>query len=349
MTLEIRDRLIGGLVIPAHPLALTPGRRLDERRQRALTRYYLDAGVGGVAVGVHSTQFAIRDPSIGLYEPVLALAAETIDEHEAAGGTPVVRVVGIIGDTEQATAEASVAGDLGYHVALVSLGGLDDWPLERLVDHLRAVAEVMPVMGFYLQPAVGGRELPFEFWRMLSEMDRLVAIKIAPFDRYRTLEVMRAVVESGRAGEIALYTGNDDHIVLDLLTPYRLDEGPSLHMVGGLLGQWAVWTRRAVELHAACRRVVTRGDPVSHDLLTTATQLTEANRAIFDFVHGYAGCLPGIHEVLRRQGLLAGTWCLRSDEILSPGQSAKIDRVLEAYPHLTDDDFVREHRDRWLS
>ncbi len=324
-------------------------RRLDERRQRALTRYYLAAGAGGLAIGVHTTQFAIHDPMVGLYEPVLTLAAETIEECERLGAGPVVRVAGIVGDTQQATSEATLAADLGFHVGLVDLrhtaGGTDD----RGVEHLRAVAEIIPVMGFYLQPAVGGRDLPYRFWRRVAELDRLVAVKIAPFDRYRTLEVVRAVVDAGRGDEIALYTGNDDHIVLDLLTAFRFGDGPELHMVGGLLGQWAVWTNRATSLHDECRRLVTGGMPIPPRLLTVAAQLTDANGAIFDAMHGYAACIPGIHEILRRQGLLAGTWTLNPREVLSPGQSADIARVLSAYPDLTDDVFVAEHRDQWLA
>jgi len=350
MANDVRARLLEGLAIPAHPLALTSGRRLDERRQRALTRYYLDAGAGGIAVGVHTTQFGIRQPSIGLYEPVLALAAATIAEPDAGDDAEVIlRVAGVIGDTTQAAAEARIAHDLGYHVALVSLGGLDERSVGELIDHVRAVAEIIPVMGFYLQPAVGGRDLPIDLWRGVAEIERLVAIKIAPFDRYKTAEVVRAVVDVGRAGEIALYTGNDDHIILDLLTPYRFGAAAAVHMVGGLLGQWAIWTRRAVELHAECRRIVQRGDAVPPSLLSTAAQLTDANSAIFDAAHGYAGCLPGVHEILRRQGLLGGTWCLRAEEVLSPGQVAEIDRVLSAYPNLCDDIFVAENLDRWLA
>ncbi|MGD2135698.1 MAG: dihydrodipicolinate synthase family protein [Gemmatimonadales bacterium] len=347
MALDVRTRLLEGLVIPAHPLALDAERRLDARRQRALTRYYLDAGAGGVAVGVHTTQFAIRDPGVDLYRPVLQLAADSVRAHERAADT--VLVAGIVGETPQALHEAATARDLGYHVGLVSLGGLDDYSIDDLVAHVRAVADVLPVMGFYLQPAVGGRPLPYAFWRRLCDVDRLVAIKIAPFDRHRTLDVVRAVADAGRARDVALYTGNDDHIVLDLLTPFLTGDGPPVHMVGGLLGQWAVWTRRAVEIHAECRRVVTSGTAVPRALLTLAHELTDANGAIFDAANGYAGCLPGIHEVLRRQGLLAGTWCLREDEVLSPGQLDEIERVLARYPHLADDAFVAERRDRWLA
>jgi dihydrodipicolinate synthase/N-acetylneuraminate lyase len=338
------SRLREGLVIPAHPLALTPARRLDERRQRALTRYYLAAGAGGLAVGVHTTQFAIREA--GLLEPVLALAAEEMDR--AAGPAPV-RVAGIAGPTPRAVAEAAIAARHGYHLGLVSLAALADASVPVLVDHVRAVGEVLPVFGFYLQPAVGGRDLPFDFWRRLADLESVVAIKVAPFDRYRTLDVLRAVAQSGRAGDVALYTGNDDHIVSDLLTPYQVSaDQPPVRFVGGLLGQWAVWTRRAVELHAWCRGVVRLGGAVPQRLLTLGAQLTDANGAIFDAAHRYAGCLPGIHAVLAAQGLLAGIWCLDPRAELSPGQGAEIARIRDAYPHLTDDDFVREHLEDWL-
>jgi dihydrodipicolinate synthase/N-acetylneuraminate lyase len=349
MASAVRARLREGLVIPAHPLALTVERRLDERRQRALTRYYLEAGAGGIAVGVHTTQFAIHDPAIGLLDPVLALASETVAEHEAAARRAIMRVAGVIGRTAQAVREATRARDLGYDVALVGLGGTDERTQDELVTHVGAVADVLPVMGFYLQPAVGGRDLPYAFWRRLMEIEALVAVKIAPFDRYRTLDVVRAVVATGRAGDVALYTGNDDQIVLDLLTPLRVASGDPVHIVGGVLGQWAVWTRRAVQLHTACRRIAAERQSVPLQLLTVAAELTDANGAIFDAAHGFRGCLAGIHEILRRQGLLEGTWCLDPGEVLSPGQADEIDRILAAYPHLTDDEFVAAGRDRWLA
>jgi len=345
MALDIRKRLLDGLVIPAHPLALTADRRLDPRRQTALTRYYLDAGAGGIAVGVHTTQFGIHDPLVGLYPPVLQLAATTAAEH---GDDRVLLVAGVTGRTPEAVGEAITARELGYHAVLVSLAGLDDVSVEGLVDHMRAVAEVLPVIAFYLQPAVGGRPLPIEFWHAVAAVEQLVAVKIAPFDRYRTSQVIRAIVEAGRADDVALYTGNDDHIVLDLLTPYRFGNRPPVHMVGGLLGQWAIWANRAVEIHAECRRIVRKGEPVPISLFQLAQQITDANSAIFDSAHGYAGALPGIHEVLRRQGLLEGTWCLDEREVLSPGQKEEIDRVLEDYPELTDDEFVRENIGRWM-
>lgn len=330
-------------MIPAHPLALTARRSLDERRQVALSRYYLDAGAGGLAVGVHTTQFAIRER--GLLRPVLALAAETARSW---GARPrVALVAGIAGRTRQAVAEAALARDLGYDAGLVSLAAFGDAPEAALVRHCRRIAEVIPLFGFYLQPAVGGRPLGAAFWRALAGVPGLVAIKVAPFDRYATLEVVRAMAESGR-DDVALYTGNDDSILHDLVTPFRFVVGRRVverRMAGGLLGQWAVWTRRAVELLARVKAAPVSGP---RDWPATAAALTDANGAIFDPRHRFAGCIPGIHEVLRRQGLLAGTWCLDPRERLSPGQSDEITRVLGAYPALQDDAFVAEHRDRWL-
>jgi dihydrodipicolinate synthase/N-acetylneuraminate lyase len=332
-----RDILRRGTVIPAHPLALTAERKLDERRQRALTRYYLAAGSGGVAVGVHTTQFEIRDPRCGLYQPVLALAMEELR------GRDVVKVAGIAGPSAQAVREAEFAARAGYDTGLVSLGALRDASAAELLDHVRTIASILPVFGFYLQPSVGGRVLPYDFWRGFAEIENVVAVKIAPFNRYQTLDVVRAVAESGRASEIALYTGNDDSIVTDLLTPFRF-AGRTLRIAGGLLGHWAVWTRRAVELvervHAA--------PAVSPEWLTLAAEVTDSNAALFDPQNQFRGCIAGIHEVLRRQGLLAGRWCLNPGEDLSPGQTDEIDRVCRAYPHLTDDDFVREHLYEWM-
>jgi len=345
-TASFRDTLRRGIVIPAHPLALTADRRLDERRQRALTRYYLAAGAGGVAVGVHTTQFAIRDPKIGLYRPVLELAAETARDSTA------LRIAGICGPTVQATAEARTACDLGYHAGLLSLGALRDASTDHLIEHARAVAEILPVMGFYLQPSAGGRLLDYDFWRRFAEIRNVVAIKIAPFNRYQTLDVIRAVAEAGRAGDIALYTGNDDTIVADLLTTFRFATagGPAcLRIAGGLLGHWAVWTRRAVELLHRIHAIVERGAAIPAGLLTLAAEITDANAALFDPHQNFAGCITGIHEVLRRQGLLAGRWCLDPSEDLSPGQLQEIDRVLAAYPHLNDDDFVRQNLAKWLA
>lgn len=341
----VRALLRRGTVIPAHPLALTAARKLDERRQRALTRYYLAAGVGGLAVGVHTTQFGIRDPKVGLYRPVLELAAETLGERRRA--RPVIRIAGIVGRTAQAVREARIAADLGYHLGLLSLAALPDATDAQLIRHARAVAGEIPLFGFYLQAAVGGRLLGAAFWRRFAEIENVAAIKIAPFDRYATLDVMRAVAESGRAGEIALYTGNDDHIIGDLVTPYRFGQR-AVRMVGGLLGHWAVWTSRAVAQHAACRRLALSGRPVPPAMLRLAAQITDASAAVFDAANGFAGCIPGIHEVLRRQGLLVGRWCLDPREELSEGQLREIDRVRAAYPHLNDDAFVAQHLDDWL-
>lgn len=350
---DVARLLRRGVVIPAHPLALTAERRLDERHQRALTRYYLAAGAGGVAVAVHTTQFAIREPSVGLLRPVLELAAETVAEQQRPGGSaadrPVIRVAGVMGRTDQAVAEASLARDLGYHLALVQLGAFADAPDDALVAHCERVAEVLPLFGFYLQPAVGGRRLGRDFWRRFAAIPNAMAIKIAPFDRYATLEVVEGVAASGRAGEMALYTGNDDDIVLDLLKRFP-GPGPEggLRIVGGLLGHWAVWTSRAVAMLTRVHEVVAAGSAVPTDLLDLAVRTTAANAALFDPANGFRGSIAGIHEVLRRQGLMAGRWCLDPDEDLSSGQAEAIDRVIAAWPDLTDDDFVAEHLDDWL-
>jgi hypothetical protein len=345
----LRRHLNDGQVIPAHPLALTERRTLDERRQRALTRYYVEAGAGGIAVGVHTTQFAIRDPRHGLFRPVLELAAETARAARRPDDSPFLLVAGAVGDTRQAVAEAELAASLGYDMVLLSLGALRDACEPELVRHCRSVADVLPLFGFYLQPAVGGRVLGYEFWRAFADIDRAWAIKIAPFDRYRTIDVVRAVADAGR-DDIALYTGNDDAIVQDLLTPFPVRRGGKevvRRIAGGLLGQWAMWTRRAVRLLERVRSA--REGAIGVELLREGAALTDANGAIFDAAHRFAGCIPGIHEVLRRQGLLAGLWCLDPEETLSPGQSAAIDRVCRDYGWLTDDAFVREHLDRWLA
>lgn len=333
----LRDRLRSGLVIPAHPLAVNARRRLDERRQRALTRYYLAAGAGGVAVGVHTTQFAIRDPKHGLLQPVLELAAEEARNAE------VVRIAGVCGKRKQAVSEAQLAATLQYDAALLSLGALKGASIAELMEHARCIASIIPVMGFYLQPAVGGRLLPYGFWRQFVEIENVVAIKIAPFNRYQTIEVVRAVADSGRAHEVALYTGNDDNILNDLLTPFEFG-GKRIRIVGGLLGQWAIWTKAAV----AQLNLVKAPSKNFADILALGAQVTDANAAIFDAANEFRGCIPGIHEVLRRQGLLAGRWCLDPKEDLSPGQLDEIDRVCRSYPHLQDDAFVKEHLDDWL-
>lgn len=348
---RVRDVLRQGIVIPAHPLAISAARKLDERRQRALSRYYIAAGAGGIAVGVHTTQFQIHDPKVGLLRPVLSIAAEELDRGDAARDAPLVRVAGICGETSQAVAEASLARDLKFQFGLVSLGALRKRSIPQLVEHCRAVAEVIPLFAFYLQPKVGGIELPYEFWRRLCELENVAAIKIAAFDRYRTLHVIRAVIDSGRE-DIALYTGNDDNIVVDLISSVRSAIGGTAlerRFVGGLLGQWAVWTANAVALHRRCREIVASTQPIPSELLTLANALTDANGAVFDAANDFRGCIPGIHEVLRRQGLLENTWCLDEQDVLSPGQAEEISRVCATYPHLTDDAFVAEHRDKWLS
>jgi dihydrodipicolinate synthase/N-acetylneuraminate lyase len=337
------DVIRAGGVIPAHPLALDDDRRLDERRQRALTRYYVEAGASGLAVGVHTTQFAIHDPAVGLLRPVLELAAETALSYPA---RPVALVAGVCGPVRQAVAEAELAASLGYHAVLLPPHPEPDE--KGLLDRARAVGEVLPVIGFYLQPAVGGRPLSRRFWATLAAIESVIAIKVAPFDRYRTRDVLHGVALSGRAGHIALYTGNDDHILGDLLTPHRV-AGVELGFVGGLLGQFAVWTRRAVELLEEVRRARAGDDGALRRLLVLDGQLTEANAAIFDAANGFRGCIPGIHEVLRRAGLLAGRWCLDPGEDLSPRQADEIAQVCAAYPQLCDDEFVAEHLDRWLA
>jgi hypothetical protein len=339
----IAARLRAGCAIPAHPLALDATRALDPRRQRALSRYYLDAGAGGLAVGVHTTQFAIRER--GLFEPVLRLAAEE------ASGRGAILVGGAIGRTDQALREAAVARGLGYHAVLLSLAAWKGASEDEIVAHCAAVAREMPVFGFYLQPAVGGVPLSPRFWARFAAIDNVVAIKIAPFDRYRTLDVLRGVLEAGAEERVALYTGNDDHIVADLLTPFRLahrGEAHTLRIVGGLLGHWSVWTRAAVALQARCRAAALAGE-VPPELLALDAAVTEMNAAVFDVAHGFHGCIAGCHEVLRRQGLLEGTWCLDPAEGLSPGQAELLSAVAQRYPDLTDDAFVRDNLHRWLS
>jgi len=344
---QFRALLQRGLVIPAHPLALTEDLKLDERHQRALTRYYCDAGSGGVAVGVHTTQFSIRDSSVGLFEPVLELALEEVHSFEKRTGKVLAKIGGICGDTPSACREASTLRRLGYDGGLLSLAALSDASNEALIEHCRAVGEIIPLIGFYLQPAVGGRPLNAAFWESFVEIESVVAIKVASFDRYQTMEVLRAVAHSGRGSEIALYTGNDDNIVADLLTEFRFGERTA-HFVGGLLGQWAVWTSRAVELLSAVHDAKHNGARLD-TVLARGAEITDANAAIFDARNQFRGCVPGIHEVLRRQGLLAGRWCLEANETLSEGQLEEIDRVYSSYPLLNDDGFVAEHLDRWLA
>lgn len=347
---EVRQMLGRGMVIPAHPLALNRERQLDERRQRALTRYYCEAGAGGVAVGVHTTQFAIRDPQVGLFERVLELAVETVCESEGSLGRRIVKVAGSCGETAQARREAQLARRLGYDAGLLSLGALRDAATPELIAHCQAVAAEIPILGFYLQPAVGGRILDAEFWRRFLEIENVVAIKVAPFNRYQTLDVVRALAESGREAEVALYTGNDDNIVADLLTEFRVSARGrvvSLRFAGGLLGHWAVWTRRAVELLDQVRDCRSRPERTAK-VLARSAEITDANAALFDARNGFAGCIAGLHEILRRQGLLEGCCCLDPNEDLSPGQMDEIDRICRSYPHLNDDAFVAANIDRWL-
>ena len=349
---SLRSALLRGMVIPAIPLALDSSRRFDPQRERALLRYYLDSGAGGIAAGVHTTQFEIRDPKHGLFKPVLSAVSATIDEWSGITGKAIMKIGGVCGQTQQAKEEAAFLVSTGYHAGLLSLAGHGKDSSEELIEHVREVAKIIPVIGFYLQSAVGGRVLPYDFWRGLAAIDNVIAIKIAPFNRYQTFNVVRAVAESGRADEIALYTGNDDNIVIDLLTEYaiRSDSGlRRIRIAGGLLGHWSVWTSRAVELLAKARELSASEAPIPQSMLTLAQEVTDANAVIFDAAHAFAGCIPGIHEVLRRQGLLEGTWCLDPKENLWPGQAEEIDRVCRAYPHLTDDDFVRENLGKWLA
>ena len=348
--MDLRGYLLAGHVIPAQPLALDEQRKFSERHQRAITRYYVAAGAGGLAVGVHSTQFEIREPQHGLFQPVLELAARTIDEELARTPRPFVKIAGICGRTEQAVREAELARSLGYHAGLVSLAAFRTDADEAMVAHCARVADVLPVVGFYLQPAAGGRLASYGFWRRFAEIPNVVAIKIAPFNRYQTLDVIRAVIDAGR-DDIALYTGNDDTIVADLLTPFSFTRADgsrvTRRIVGGLLGHWGVWTRRAVELLDEIKRV--RAHPsLDARWLERAAAITDMNAALFDAANEFRGCIPGILEVLRRQGLVLSFHCLNPAETLSPGQAGELTRVCAAYPELTDDAFVAEHRDRWL-
>jgi len=346
---EIKKHLHEGTVIPAHPLALTADRKLDEARQRLLTRYYMASGAGGIAIGVHTTQFQIRDPEIGLYRKVLELAAEEINIADL--NRPFIKVAGVSGSTEQAVNEAKICTELGYDIVLVSTNGLGDWSEEALLERTRKIAEVIPVFGFYLQPSVGGRVLSFDFWKAFAEIENVQAIKMAPFNRYQTLEVVRAVCESSRRDEIVLYTGNDDNIINDLLTTYKfiVDEKPvTKDIVGGLLGHWAVWTNKAVELLNTVKKAKQDGSKFPKDLLTLNVAVTDSNAAFFDASNNFHGCIAGIHEVLYRQGILKGIWCLDENEDLSPGQKEEIDRVYKDYPDLNDDEFVKNNIGEWM-
>ncbi|MDN4071698.1 dihydrodipicolinate synthase family protein [Fictibacillus terranigra] len=339
---EIKELLMDGTVIPAHPLALDKNRKLDEKSQRRLTNYYIDAGAGGVAVGVHTTQFEIRDPEFNLYEKVLRMAAEEVQNRELQ--KPFIKVAGICGGMEQAKEEAAMAKELGYDLGLLSPGGLSHFSEDEMLERTKKVSEILPVFGFYLQPSVGGRVFSYDFWCEFANIPNVYAIKMAPFNRYQTLDVIRAVCQSKRRDEIALYTGNDDNIVQDLLTSYEMavdGERVRKSIVGGLLGHWAVWTKKAVELFDEIKSV-RDGEVIPAYLMRRNQEITDANAAFFDAANGFKGCIAGINEVLARQGILQGNWCLLEHEKLSPGQSAEIDRVYRDYPHLSDDSFVKQ-------
>lgn len=347
---EILGTLHKGVVIPAMPLALNKYRKLDERRQGALLRYYLEAGAGGIAVAVHTTQFEIRHPQINLFEPVLRIASDVIDQFVNKTQKSVIRIAGLTGKTEQASNEARLAVSLGYHAGLLSLAAFPEASNKTILEHCRKIADIIPLFGFYLQPAVGGRVLNVDFWRAFAEIENVIAIKIAPFNRYQTIDVVRGVVESGRSDEIALYTGNDDNILVDLLTEFKFDLGSkvvSKRIVGGLLGHWAVWTRSAVRLLEQIQHGRLEGDTLAQ--LSLSMQISDSNAAFFDAANDFKGCIVGIHEVLRRQGLMEGLWTLNENEVLSPGQKEEIDRVYKAYPDLNDDDFVAENLESWLA
>ena len=344
---QVLAKVRKGTVIPAQVLALDENRKFAPKYQRALCRYFIDSGVGGIAVGVHSTQFAIRDPQIGLFEPVLKETGKFIDEYCAQTGKKIIKVGGVCGRTEQAVREAEFEGSCGYDAVLLSMAAFKNDSIESMIFHCKEVAKVMPLIGFYLQPSVGGRRLPYEFWREFFEIENLLAVKMAPFNRYCTLDVMRAAAESGR-DDVTLYTGNDDNLLVDLISEYKFN-GKKLRIKGGLLGHWSCWTKKAVELLDELHAVIDRGADIPQELLTRAIEITDCNAAFFDTAHDFAGCIPGLHEVLRRQGLLPGTWCLDPEEVLSPGQSDEISRVYAAYPHLHDDDFVKANLAKWLA
>ena len=347
---DVLEILRQGVVISAHPLALDDQRKFDEKYQRTLTRYYCAAGAGGLAVGVHTTQFEIRESKYNLLEPVLTLASETINHISQSKNQPIIKIAGVVGKTDQAVKEAQLASDLGYHFGLVSLGALKEETNPQLIEHLKAISEIIPIFGFYLQPSVGGRILDYQFWRKAVEIENFLAIKMAPFNRYYTLDVIRAVRDSGKADKISFYTGNDDNIVVDLLSKYSFSENEQpLQIVGGLLGQWAVWTKKAVEQLEEIHQIKKQGDQITDRYFQLANQITDANAAIFDPQNSFAGCIPGIHEILRRQGLLQNRFTLNPNEELSPGQLEEIDRVYKMYPHLNDDEFVKEHLDDWLN
>lgn len=347
---SIKKLLFQGTVIPAHPLALDENGSLDERRQQLLTKYYMASGAGGIAVGVHTTQFKIRDPQINLYHKVLKLAVDEVKKANLQ--THFLTIAGVSGDTEQALNEAKIAAELNYDMVLLSTNGLGNWTEKMLLQRAVEIAEIMPVFGFYLQPAVGGKILSYEFWKQFAEIPNVYAIKMAPFNRYQTLEVVRAVCNSSRNNDIALYTGNDDNIVMDLLTTFEIRVQGNIvkkDIVGGLLGHWAVWTNKAVDLLKNIKKIKASNGDVPKKIISLSMAITDANAAFFDSANNFQGCIPGIHEVLMRQGLLKGTWCLDKNEVLSPNQKEEIDRVYKDYPALNDDEFVKENITKWLN
>ncbi len=347
--LEALRILSEGTVIPATPLALNEDKSFDEKTQRTLMRYYLDAGAGGIATAVHSTQFEIREPEIGLFEPILKLVSEEIDAFERNTGRVIVKIAGVCGEIEQALKEAELAKAYGYDAVLLSPGGLNHLSEEELLIRAEKVATVMPVIGFYLQSAVGGRVFSYNFWEKFCLIDNVVAIKCASFNRYTTIDVVRAAALSPRSSEITLYTGNDDNIVNDLLTTYTFEkEGKTFtkSFEGGLLGHWCVWTKRAVDIFKEIKKEKNK-ESISSKYLTLAAEITDVNSAFFDTANSFKGCITGLHEVLRRQGIFKNILCLKEEEALSPGQLEEIDRVYKMYPHLNDDEFIKEKLAQW--
>lgn len=334
---EVYKKLFDGAFIPAHPLALNSDLSIDEESQRGLTRYYISCGVDGIAIGVHTTQFEIRDPKYNYYETVLRIASEEIDNSEIDGS--FIKVAGVCGPVSQAIQEAEIAKKHGYHLGLLSMGGLGSISEDDLIERTKAVAKVIPVFGFYLQPAVGGRILSYQFWEKFCEIENVCAIKVAPFNRYYTLDVVRAICNSTREKEIALYTGNDDNIVNDLITPYEFkveERYVKKRIVGGLLGHYAVWTKKSVEIFNQIKEGI-RNDKLDYnEILKIGVDITDMNAALFDVNNNFKGSISGIHEVLRRQGLMKGIWCLNPKEKLSLGQNEEITRVINQYNHLID-------------
>ncbi len=340
-----------GTVIPAIPLALDENRRFDVKGQKLLINYYSDCGVGGIAAAVHTTQFEIREPKYNLFEPVLRTVSEEISEYEQRNGKIIVKVAGVCGENKEAVREAETAKKYGFDAVLLSPGGLNEKSEEYMIERTRAVAEIMPVIGFYLQTACGGRQFSYDYWRQICEIPNVAAIKCASFNRYQTLEVVRAAAMSSRCSDITLYTGNDDNIVIDLLTKYRFAKDGKIiekGFDGGLLGHWSVWTKRAAELFERLKQEKDKPH-ISPELLTLAAEVTDTNSAFFDTAHNFKGCIAGLHEILRRQGLMQNIYCLNPDETLSEGQLDELDRVCGMYPHLNDDEFVRKNLEKWKS